>query len=356
MSEALTVEVGSGTRRPDLDERALFLTVADTQGSYTIPYIQSSRVLTVRGRFASGQVDRAVLSLRREGVPVAEKTLSRAAATAEFGGLEPGEYSLTVRETSNEGGSLSTTEFTRLGVGTVLAALGDSITEGYHGEGFWRDDLHLTGRDFPPAVVSKDGRNFPQFAPTTHVHKPTVNCFQSWMTRLNDLLSESWRHPVFLANEGWGGITAGGYLSWMDSDEWQKRMRLLHPQLWLIHLGVNDERARLPGSTVANNLSTMVDRLVKDFGASPARVLLAKPCYDYAPGAATILKAYCTDLDYLIARRGLSHGPDFFEAYSTDKERWYGVDPVHPNVVGMERMAELWHRAVVAAFPRGAAA
>ncbi len=63
------------------------------------------------------------------------------------------------------------------GTGTVIAALGDSITEGYWGERFWRDLLDLTADLFPPDSVSRDGRNFPQYAPTAKRHAPTVNCF-----------------------------------------------------------------------------------------------------------------------------------------------------------------------------------
>jgi len=33
----------AGVRRPDLDPQALFLRVADVQGSYTIPYISRRR-------------------------------------------------------------------------------------------------------------------------------------------------------------------------------------------------------------------------------------------------------------------------------------------------------------------------
>jgi lysophospholipase L1-like esterase len=128
----------------------------------------------------------------------------------------------------------------------------------------------------------------------------------------------------------------------MKNQEWQVRMRLLRPTVWLIHLGVNDERAKLGADVVAANLAAMVDMLLKDYAADPGHIFISQPCYDYAEGAAPILEAYGREIDKLIAAKGLRPGPDFYKAYSVDKDKWYGADPVHPNIAGMERMAELW--------------
>ncbi len=229
------------------------------------------------------------------------------------------------------------------GAGTVIAALGDSITEGYWGERFWRDSLDLTADMFPPESVSRDGRNFPQYAPTAKHHAPTVNCFTSWMPRLNDLLSEQWRRPVFIANEGWGGITTGGYLDMMRRDVgWQDRMRLLKPSVWLIHLGVNDERAKVPADAFSANMRAIVDILRADYLADTSQIYLAYPSYDYAPGAEDFLRSYLVEIDRMVAGLGVRKGPDFFEAFSKDRAQWYGEDPVHPGPEGVERMAELW--------------
>ncbi len=233
------------------------------------------------------------------------------------------------------------------GAGTIIAALGDSITEGYWGERFWRDCIELRADMFPPESVSRDGRNFPQYAPTAKNHAPDSNCFTSWMPRLNDLLSAHWRQSVFIANEGWGGITTAGYLKMMLEDgNWQERMRLLDPGVWLIHLGVNDERSEIPVADVVSNLNAMIDILIRQYKAVPAHIVLALPCYDYAPGAVDILAAYREEMEKIITNRGLRQGPDFFSAYATEKARWYGNDPVHPNPAGMARMAELWAAAL----------
>ncbi|MGE5532070.1 MAG: SGNH/GDSL hydrolase family protein [Bacteroidota bacterium] len=315
----------------------LTLKVPDLKGSYTIPYIQSSPDLRLRVPFGENTPPQLTVKLLLNGICVAERTVTRTNPLADFTGLAPGEYTIDVAGQRYE----------RLGIGTVIAALGDSITEGYHSHFFWRDDLNLTAASFPPEAVSKDGRNFPQYTPTTAWHRPEVNCFQSWMTLLNDLLSTQWKRPVFIANEGVGGITTTAYLNTIKNDTgWQSRMRLLAPTVWLIHLGVNDERAKAPAATVAANLEEIVTILIKDYGADPSQIYLARPCYDYADGADPILREYCAEIEKLITRRHLCQGPDFFQAFSVDKAKWYGTDPVHPNIEGMDYMARLWAKAL----------
>ena len=350
MKTLYAVQIGLGVLRPEVDPTALLLTVPDARGTYTIPYIQSADRLEVTASCEDSE--RVRLRLLREGRRVAERVATRRRPTVVFPGLRPGEYTLLARGMA-QGEEPWREEIARVGIGTVIAALGDSITEGYYGHGFARGE-DLTAADFPAEAVSRDGRNFPQFSPTTAWHLPEVNCFQSWMTDLNDLLSEAWRQPVFIANEGWGGYTTEAYLNLMRTDtNWQARMRLLKPTVWLIHLGVNDERAHVPAETVAANLGAMVDLLVAECGAQPERILIAKPCYDYAEGAEPILRGYCAAIEGLIAERGLQAGPDFLTAYATEQERWYGADPVHPNIAGMGRMAELWAAALTRALPEG---
>jgi lysophospholipase L1-like esterase len=340
------LHIGLGVLRPDLDPTGLFLTVQDAKGTYTIPYIQPSGTLEVRVEFADPSVARARLELRLGERRVAAKTAAPEQPLVTFSGLNPGEYTVRARAMDASGKTLCETTVTRIGIGAVVAALGDSITEGYYGHGFMRGE-DLTARDFPPEAISRDGRNFPQYAPTTAANLPTVNCLESWMTDLNDLLSASWKHPVFIANEGWGGYSTEQYLTLMRTDaNWQERLKRLRPSVWLIHLGVNDERAHAPAEVVEHNLEQIVRILIDEYGAEPRRVFVARPCYDYFEGAEPILRSYCARVDALVERLGLSHGPDFSAAYAQDQKRWYGDDPVHPNVEGMKRMAELWHEAI----------
>lgn len=325
--------------------RSLRTVVPDVAGSYAIPCIQSSRDLTVRVEFATPGVVAAEVALVAGSGEALVRTATPAAPEVEFAGLAPGEYAVDLSLLGGDGAVLARSRFERIGIGTVLCAVGDSLTEGYLGHGFWRDDLELAAASFPVRAVSRDGRNFPQYAPTTARHKPEVNCFQSWLTRLNDVLAASWREPVFLANEGMGGYTTGHYLAMMRNNQggWRDRMRLLEPTVWLIHLGVNDERQMVSPAIFGANLRVIVELLQTDFGAVSDAIYLARPSYDYAPGAAAILRQYCDCIDALVAERNLRAGPDFFAVFAGDRERWYGSDPVHPGPEGMDYMADLWH-------------
>jgi len=347
MGSDAPISIGRGTLQPALAPDTLVLVVPDAAGTYALPYIQSSRELEVAIRDGFPDDARAALTLSGKGGVAATAQLDRGSPAARFPDLAPGEYSL--RVDVGRGATSVQREIGGIGIGTVAAALGDSITEGYLGRGFRRGE-RLSWRDFPGDAVSADRRNFPQFAPTTCTHMPEVNCFESWLTALNDLLCGSLQHPVFIANEGWGGYGAGDYLRLMREDRnWQERIRLVEPDLWLIHLGVNDGRVRTSPGVVADNLAHIVGLLTSQYGARPDRIFLAKPCYDYFPGAAARLAAYCDRIEALVDRLGLASGPDFFAAYATDRARWYGEDPVHPNEQGMAYMAQLWHAAILAA-------
>jgi lysophospholipase L1-like esterase len=335
----------------ELPRSAITLRIEDVQGSYTIAHIQSGRELQVRIEFADAALVAADTRLLFGKKTIAVQRAVRERPSVVFSALTPGEYALECRGLDRDSRERCRIAFDHIGIGVVIAALGDSITEGYLGHGFMQKDLDLSADRFPAESVSRDGRNFPQFAPTTSHHLPSVNCFESWMTSLNNSLSAAWRQPVFIANEGWGGITTGEYLQMMCKDAgWQNRMHTLKPQVWLIHLGVNDERAHVKPADVRANLAAMVDLLIKDYHAKPNRIFPAIPSYDYAEGAAFILRSYAAEIHSLVKDRGLGYGPDFYEAFSKDQPRWYGGDPVHPNPDGMVYMARLWHEALVKQF------
>jgi lysophospholipase L1-like esterase len=338
-----TVQLTIGFAEPVRPGGALQRTIRDVCGTYTIPYIQSRSDLRVEALFvAASDIERMDLTLRNGVEVAADASVTPASPVVEFTSLAPAEYSLRVDCLDASGAVLTGGLVRQIGIGTVIAALGDSITEGYHGYTFMREDLNLRGSHFPCSAVSRDGRNFPQFAPTASVHKPEANCFQSWMTDLNDKLTVAWDHPVFIANEGWGGYTAADYLRLMDTDDWQRRMKDLEPVIWLLHLGVNDERAKRTADLFEEDMNRIAERLIVEYGAEADTIYIAKPCYDYWPGASRRLAEYSEAIERIVRRLGLRQGPDFFTAYASNHEKWYGKDPVHPTVLGMRRMASLW--------------
>lgn len=337
------IRVGTGEGVPALGDGVLGLVVDDVKGRYALPYIQADLALRVQRPACAPE---CAVSLCRGGQPLATAQLAGPTQETVLACPGPGTYAVRVEAPGAAPPAVA------VGVGTVVAALGDSITEGYFGAGFRRPLSLLTAAEFPPEAVSRDRRNFPQYAPTSQTHLPEINCFASWLGGLNDQLAAAWGHPVFIANEGWGGITATGYLEMARTDRgWQQRLRRLAPTLWLIHLGVNDGRQGRAAAAVREDLEALVTLLCSDYGAAPERILLARPSYDYHEGAAARLARTAAAIDALCAQRGVTPGPDFFTAYAVDRERWYGADPVHPNPQGMARMADLWAEAIRHAYP-----
>lgn len=344
----LPISIGNGCFRDDLNPNELFITVQDVEGSYTIPYIQSSRSLEIHTQELPSTTCSIDLSLR-----IANKVIGRAELNSEFtsscfDNLDVGDYTLTIEE-KNEIYKVG-----QIGVGLVICAIGDSLTEGYYGRAFWRDSLSLSAKAFHGDSVSKDGRNFPQFAPTAHQSWPQYNCFQSWMTTLNNLLAKHLKQPVFIANEGLGGHTTGDYLNMICINEnWHKRISSLSPNIWLIHLGVNDERQKVPEKILHQNLKEIINILKQKYHAKNNQIYIAKPSYDYCQGAEKYLKRYCRVIENLIRDLDLNRGPDFYSAFSEDQQKWYNDDPVHPNEQGVNHMANLWFDSIANSFEKG---
>ncbi len=345
------IQIGSGRLCGALAPGSVCLTVDDVRGTYTLPYIQPDRNLSIKIKSRDAALKQLRLALQKsEGAPRTKTVEAKEAEVVVYKDLAPGEYTLTVAGLDAQGQQVHSATYRRIGIGTIVAAIGDSITEGYWAKPYEAEE-HLNWTMFPKAAVSRDGRNFPQFAPTTHRLLKKHHAFGGFETQLNDLLAETLQHPVLVANEGWGGYTSAQYLTMMTEDRnWQNRLRALRPTWWIIQLGVNDERHLVPAEQFGEQMEKIADILIKDYGAVPQRILLAKPCYDYYRGAEPILKTYNQQIDRLIERRQLGAGADFFAAYAQDRQRLYGKDPVHPNEAGMTLMAQLWHESLAAAL------
>ncbi len=162
------------------------MTIQDVKGGYTIPYIQSARDLTIHIQW-HGEAESTSIALLKGNQEVIGKEARRPAETVTFERLAPGEYDIRARWRNRAGAEIGRTLLRHVGIGTVSAAIGDSITEGANGRAFWQDNLNLKADMFPPDAVSKDGRNFPQFGPTTgvyqwkvmEVHRQKVNCLRA---------------------------------------------------------------------------------------------------------------------------------------------------------------------------------
>jgi lysophospholipase L1-like esterase len=323
-------------------------------GVFRIPYIQTSADLAVSVECTACDNEAVVFTLA--GQKGLSRQLSAAAnaghAAVTFASLPKDEYVLDVQVGAFHDRA------TRIGIGDILTAIGDSLTEGFYGNAA-KGASNLTIQDWtqaPAATVSKDGRNFPQFGPRGDIAIFPYHYKQGWMTELNDDLSQRLQYPVFIVNEGYGGYTSADYLGYMGTDGWKERESALKPNRWLIHLGVNEAIAQVPPASFIASLTAVVKQLQSNYGARPEQIFIARPSYINLPGqpaAEAILPSYIQQLDVLCANLGMSHGPDFQAFFAQTFATYYfqpkksifdrgSADMVHPNAAGQTQVARLW--------------
>lgn len=350
MRPPYTLYAGEGLFRPGVDGEVFLRTFEGREGTHAVPYIQSSNDVSFRVEFVDVELETIELELIKDGEIVAEADLTPDNESVNVMALDDGEYEIVLRGFDEKEEGLFEHHLAPLGIGDTIAMIGDSLTEGYYGNAWRAKTNDLTAQMFPPESVSSDGRNYPQFAPTAFKHWPEVNAMQGCLTDLNNLLTAAFQHPVFISNEGWGGITSEQFLTMMRTDrDWEFRMRELSPSLWLIHLGANDLLAKVPSKKLIENMQAITDILRRDYGAAPEDICIALPSYNTGEGLPEGNAAYADALRTFIAENGFLLGPDFHTIFSTAHAQYY-KDFIHPTPEGMPFMAECWRDALVAAL------
>jgi hypothetical protein len=324
------------------------LAITDEGGTFFIPYIQTGSTLNVAASIGGDYLPESggVKFVLNEGLSGQRTSYDMAAPfTAAFSGVAKGTYTLDVYAVDASQdvaeGVGRHAALTDIGIGDIITAIGDSITEGEYGVDAGSTPI-TSWLDAPSGTVSSDNRNYPQYGPYIQSAK------ESWMSDLNDALSSMYGYPVFIMNEGYGGMQTGSYITYMEQSDWIARQTALHPNRWLIHLGVNDAgTGNQSASTVETNLQTIIDTLENEYGATGAQILLAKPSYGTTSNYYERLPAYMPMIDDLVIEDGLARGPDFYSYFAEHYSTMY-ADFVHPNEDGMAQMAHLWALALMA--------
>src|SRR5262249_8970218 len=149
-----------------------------------------------------------------------------------FTDLAKGEYSLDTYVVDADGevqnGDLYHDEATRIGIGDIYVAIGDSVTEGYDGTAYDVDPY----TDWTVAPVrSGDNRNYPQCGISSGYYQDHWQEVSHHIA-LNDTLSDYFGYPIFILNEGVAGITSSGYVTRSGISSWEERIAALEPNKW----------------------------------------------------------------------------------------------------------------------------
>lgn len=338
----ITIPSASVGGAPDVATRA----IVDENGTFYIPYIQTSSTLNVSASAGYVPAGGGVEFVLDEGLATEQAVIDLSSAyTASFSGLAKGEYTLDAYVLDADGVTHVPDETfhdtrTDIGIGDIITVIGDSIVEGLRGT---VDGGTVTSwLDADPGTVSLDNRNFPQYG----LSSTTYN--ESFLTDLNDQLAAYYGYPVFLMNEGRGGSRADSYpTSVMSVAAWQSRQNALAANRWIVALGNNDGSTGHSASTYQADMTALLNTLVGTYGASYANTYVPYPLYDYRPcnpGCGTAVQyiaTYLPIIDGLRTSLGLADGADLFNTFQNYQVTDY-FDTVHPNAAGYVRMARLW--------------
>ncbi|MDX6641496.1 MAG: hypothetical protein QOF12_2507, partial [Solirubrobacteraceae bacterium] len=225
-----------------------------------------------------------------------------------------------------------------VGLGDVVLAIGDSITEGYFGSG--SADLYTDPTTVPAGQASSDNRNFPQ---ATYYAIGDSNSLAGFDVDLSSLLTTDVGRPVFVLNWAVAGIRSDTYAPIMDSADFQAAMAALDPDRAVMMFGTNDAGANRSPQDVVSSEQLIVDRL-GTLGLAPAQIWLSPPPYLTLASYQADVTAYQQPIRDLASTDGLHAGPDFYALFSGQPERLY--DGVHPDAQGFSQMARMWSDAL----------
>jgi len=330
-------------------------------GRFYVPYIQTSPELPVT-LAQNGPAGRTIIDVILDAGTPGSRTvrLTQAPWRTAFHDLGVGEHTLTARLFVPEEGvpaavalqapPVAETHLDRVARGDVVAALGDSTTEGL-GEGPWQAGQQEMLGFFPnwlaaqkglqarPDWITADGRNFPQAGLTMHpASRP------SFTVELARLLAARRGHPVLVLNDGWSGTTSDGYMRISTSGYFSQQMAATVPNTWLINLGVNDPLLNRSAAEYADRMQSLVTNLQKLYGAAPGDIHVACPIYATQPARNQVEAQYLPVVDQLRAGNHLGAAPNFFAFFQAHPETV--ADAVHPNFAGYTATAQLWDAAL----------
>jgi lysophospholipase L1-like esterase len=330
-------------------------------GRFHIPYIQTSADLPV-SLAQNGPANRTIVDVVLDAGTPAERVirLTQAPWRTTFHDLAFGEHTLDARMFVPEEGvpaevalhapPVAQARLERVARGDVVAALGDSTTEGL-GEGPWQAGQEQSLGFFPswlaaqrglqarPDWITADGRNFPQVGLTMHpASRP------SFTVELARLVAARRGHPVLVLNYGWSGTTSDGYMKISTSSYFSQQVATTAPNTWLINLGVNDPLLNRSAAEYADRLQSLVSNLERLYGATPGDIHVACPIYASQPTRNRAEALYLPVVDRLRAGNHLGAAPNFFAFFRAHPETV--ADAVHPNFAGYTATAQLWDAAL----------
>lgn len=334
-----------------------------TYDTFSIPYIQSSPAITLTGAFQGpGAGVEFVLNGESRTVFGQPGAVLEAAFTLPALGT----YSAEGYRIDASGARLSPTPddvIAPLAVGRVVVTIGDSITSGSNGDAVRPGDLNFPVTSYLNSPgASADRRNIFQYDNRNRYGEVRADFQRGYQVGLNDLLTACGGAPIFLLNDGYGGLR----LSYKRSQyteppnnsalakvpAYLDHVDRLGAQYLLIQIGTNDVFDGQSRTTFRADLLSLVDQLR---GTSTGRhIWLARLPYSEFrtitdPTTLADRQKRLTDFNREITKvveslntagRPVRLGPDFYTYFKANPLQL--DDGTHPTQAGYEVMARLW--------------
>jgi lysophospholipase L1-like esterase len=323
------------------------LAIPGRAGTYLVPYIQTQPDLHFRlGLSRPPARAVVVVTLDAEGPDPQALAATWPAYEGTFHNVPMGDHTLSADVYSGSqaaqphgaqgyGEYVASTHLSHVARGDIIAAIGDSTTEGNGGPIFNFIPNWVAAQAMAADWTSADGRNFPQAGAAARPHAPA-----SFTSALGSLLEGTRGHPVLVLNDGWSGATAEAYSHIVGSTALAAEYAAAQPNDWLINLGVNDPLTHQTPDQFAANMHTIVAELSSRFAATPPAIHLACPSWAAQDLRHQAESTYMPVIEQMRATVATGAAPNFYTWYRDTPADL--ADAVHPNAAGYRDMAGLW--------------
>lgn len=311
------------------------LEISDEGGVFRIPYIQRSTTLEVSVKVANLPPNGGVEFILNDAA-----TFDMASPFARTYTVTPGQHQLEIYLVDRDQNRLTNPEAHSgpqlIGIGSLTATIGDSITAGVEGAASSR-----VIRDCARSPsASLDCRNFFQH------NVSDGDRYRGYQVRANDCLTSATGAAQFLMNEGVGGITSRGVLNRMDV--YMNRIQQLGLEQVFLLIGTNDANQGVSPGQWQRNVESIIRKL-KAAGINASDIYLGRVPYRDGTSAGAeasrqLMQEYNARIPAITANTGARIGPDFYAYFEAHTSQL--ADNLHPNQAGYDAMAGLWTQSV----------
>lgn len=323
------------------------LAIPGRAGTYLVPYIQTQPDIHFRVRLERPPALPSVfVTLDAESTAPQVAEVSGPGYEGVFQSVSLGDHTLSADVFSGAqavqahrgqglGDYVASAHLSHVARGDIIAAIGDSTTEGNGGAIFNFIPDWVSAQAMAADWTSADGRNFPQAGAAARPLAPA-----SFTSVLGSLLEGVRGHPVLVLNDGWSGATAEAYSHIVGSSTLAAEYAAARPSDWLVNLGVNDPLTHQSPAQFAASLHTIVSELSSRFGATPGAIHLACPSWAAQDFRHRAEATYMPIIQEMRAATATGAAPNFYTWYRDTPADL--ADAVHPNATGYRDMAALW--------------